>query len=120
MFPNLPIGTRLDINPTHFLHGVGEFREEVVESSLKELVHNGQRVGVLGQSRVGLEQSSSLQQETVVAEIEGLAASRVHFHLCCVVVEASALSSLQVRRVFAVQRRVLVASAAKVVQTLPE
>lgn len=115
VLPNLALGPGLNPDPAHLFHGQTKLRKEILERAVEQLSHEGLGDGAGGERGVGLEQPPPLQHLRVVAQIERPETPRVHFH-DPVRVYASALLGLQIRRVLAVQRRVLVPRAREVVQ----
>lgn len=116
MLPNLTIRARLDVNPSHFLHGRGKLSKEVANRPLEQLLNVGFCDGVCGQSGVRLEKSPSLEQEGVVAEVKGLSATGVHLYFRCVIGRSFALVRLEICSIFSVQSRVLVTHTGEIVE----
>lgn len=111
VLPDLALGPGLDLDGAHLHHGAREHLGE----KLGRRVHRGEDVGLgrrVGDERgVGLEQAPALEHATVVAEVEGPEAPRVHLDDGGVVRRRLALGPAEVRRVQRVQRRVRVAGA---------
>lgn len=78
---DLPIRPGFDSDPSHFFHGLRELIKELLLRSSGEASDLSQRLRIHSQRRVRLKKPTAFQDEPVIAKIEGVSTTGIHFDL---------------------------------------